>query len=487
MYRAILGEITARNNNLEEIDDYQEYLRKKSLSRSRFTEILKDCDKLKTPSKGIAFLQKLPDGYLPLDGDPLERLIRINGISAQRGFGYAADNSTNEQAANKPDRRLSDQLKRYYSKHLDPQDKPAPEDLKALQAIDAAEEAFDERLQASFVKAFSEVRGIGYPGVTDPRLKVTTKLRPINALTHNAAVTYEVDMVSGGATIPMLRLPEDSNGLGYQNLISMIFDLMSFRDAWMRVGKAKLGAPGNTEDIVIEPLHLILVEEPEAHLHAQVQQVFIKKAYDILTDSKELKGDSPFKTQVVVSSHSSHVAHETPYECLRHFRRLPAGMVSTVPVSAVLDMATVFGEGDDTKRFVTRYLKAAHCDFFFAAAVILLEGPAERMLVPHFIRLRFAFLNQCYISLLEIGGSHAHKLRPLLEHLGILTLVITDIDAGKDGVAVPTRRGKSQTTNNPTLREWLPKLSPVDELLAATDSKISEQDALERMLTEIGE
>jgi predicted ATP-dependent endonuclease of OLD family len=440
---------------------------------------LLDPEKLKTPSKGIASLQTLPDGYLPLDGDPLERLIKISEISAQRGFGYAADSSTTERGANKPDRRLSDQLKRYYSKHLDPQDKPAPEDLKALQAIDTAEEAFDERLQNSFIKAFSEVQGIGYPGVTDPRLKVTTKLRPIDALTHDAAVTYEVDMVSGGATIPMLRLPEDSNGLGYQNLISMIFALMSFRDAWMRVGKAKLGAPGNTEDIVIEPMHLVLVEEPEAHLHAQVQQVFIKKAYDILTDSKELKGDSPFKTQVVVSSHSSHVAHETPYDCLRYFRRLPAGMASTVPVSAVLDMAAVFGEGDDTKRFVTRYLKATHCDLFFADAVILLEGPAERMLVPHFIRLRFPFLNQCYISLLEIGGSHAHKLRPLLEHLGILALVITDIDAGKDSVAVPTRRGESQTTNNPTLREWLPKLSPVDELLAATESmKISEQDAL---------
>jgi hypothetical protein len=35
-----------------------------------------------------------------------------------------------------------------------------------------------------------------------------------------------------------LRLPEDYNGLGYQNLISMVFRLMSFRDGWMKVGKA---------------------------------------------------------------------------------------------------------------------------------------------------------------------------------------------------------------------------------------------------------
>jgi hypothetical protein len=221
----------------------------------------------------------------------------------------------------------------------------------------------------------------------------------------------------------------------------------------------------------------------EAHLHAQVQQVFIKKAYSILTDASEFEGDSPFHTQIVVSSHSSHVAHETPFDCLRYFRRLPAGMKSSVPVSAVLNMTTVFGEGDDTKRFVTRYLKANHCDLFFADAVILLEGPAERMLVPHFIRRHFSYLNQCYISLLEIGGSHAHRLRPLLEHLGLLTLIITDIDAGVSGKAVPTARGAKQTSNNPTIKGWVPELSSVDDLLTATiDKKLREQDSLAAVL-----
>lgn len=42
----------------------------------------------------------------------------------------------------------------------------------------------------------------------------------------------------------------------------------------MRAGKS------GTKDEIIEPLHLVLVEEPEAHLHVQVQQVFIRKAYN---------------------------------------------------------------------------------------------------------------------------------------------------------------------------------------------------------------
>ena len=92
---------------------------------------------------------------------------------------------------------------------------------------------------------------------------------------------------------------------------------MSFRDAWMRVGKASKGAVVAST----EPLHLVLIEEPEAHLHAQVQQVFIKKAYDVLRAHEDLGDNHRLRTQLVASTHSSHVAHETPFDCLRYFRR----------------------------------------------------------------------------------------------------------------------------------------------------------------------
>jgi AAA ATPase-like protein len=115
--------------------------------------------------------------------------------------------------------------------------------------------------------------------VSDPKPHVATKISPVDGLNHRSAITFEIAVVrSGGEVQPVVRLPEDNNGLGYQNLISMIFRLMAFRDAWMRVGKASRGG----DAVEFEPLHLVLVEEPEAHLHAQVQQVFIKKAYDVL-------------------------------------------------------------------------------------------------------------------------------------------------------------------------------------------------------------
>lgn len=428
-----------------------------------------DPAKLVEPSKSQAQPQVLPPTSLPIGSDVLAGLIRVHDIPAQRGFGEQQPSQEDEDAPTAAaGSRLSDQLKSYYAKHLDPTKGPDPKDLGALQAIEAAQDAFDKRLTESFKAAFTEVEGMGYPGVTDPRPRVSTRLKAIDGLNHSAAITFEVDVIAeDGAMTPILRLPEANNGLGYQNLISMIFRLMSFRDAWMRVGKASK----TTSAIHTEPLHLVLIEEPEAHLHAQVQQVFIKKAYAVLRAHEDLGDSAKLRTQLVVSTHSSHVAHETPFSCLRYFRRLPAGMVAKVPVSTVINMSEVFGANGETERFVTRYLRAQHADLFFADAAILVEGPAERMLVPNFIRAHFDELNQCYITLLEIGGSHAHRLRPLIEHLGLLTLVITDLDSltGTGGASAQPAKGAGQKINNATLKTWIPAMDDVDALINADD------------------
>jgi predicted ATP-dependent endonuclease of OLD family len=299
-----------------------------------------------------------------------------------------------------------------------------------------------------------------------------------DGLNHASAISFEVDAIKDdGSLAPLLRLPEGHNGLGYQNLISMIFRLMAFRDAWMRVGKA-----GKSIDASLrEPIHLVLVEEPEAHLHAQVQQVFIRKAYDILRAHTDLKDGPGLRTQLIVSTHSSHVAHETSFSYLRYFRRLPAGMGASVPVSSVVNLTEAFGDGTETKRFVTRYLRAQHADLFFADAAIFVEGPAERMLLPNFIRAHYPFLNQCYVTILEIGGSHAHRLRGLIEHLGLLSLIITDLDSLEKtgGGAVQPKPGSNQVTNNATLKSWVPCLTDIDALLVAkSQDKIKRYDPL---------
>lgn len=452
-----------------------EFLSQRMRSTFEIRAYLLDPAKLKAPENGKACPQTLPKNSDPIDGgDPFHGLIRIDEISAQRGFGHADQSGISRGNESRDDfseprmsRKLSSQLRNYYTQHLDPFDTPEPKDLQALMALHDAQTAFGTRLADCFSDALTELEGIGYPGVTDPKLTITTNIKPIDGLNHSSAVQYEVPTHLSGAA-GAHRLPEDSNGLGYQNLVSIVFALMGFRDNWMKVGKA--GKSKTSEESLIPPLHLVLIEEPEAHLHAQVQQVFIKQAYGVLRKHDKLKDSPNLQTQLVISTHSSHLAHEAEFSSLRYFRRLPAlSEVGAVPLTSVVNLSEIFDGLDKTERFVKRYLKATHCDLFFADGAILVEGPAERILVPHFVHERetYAYLKRSYITWLEIGGSHAHRLKKLIEHLGLSTLIITDIDA-KDSTtnaAVVPKRGVGQRARNETVKTWIPKEESFDVLL----------------------
>lgn len=406
-------------------------------------------------------LRRNPCKKFPLDG-----LIQINSINAQRGFADSNEKNTN---------KLSIQLKEYYDTHLDPTKRPTVSDVQALEAIKTAEKSFDEKLNENFKSAFSELQKLGYPGFKDPKVTISTKVSPIDGMDHQAAVQFEI-MKEEGIGTSSLTLPENYNGLGYQNLISMIFKMIKYRSKWLQEGRAgKETELEDDEENIIEPLHLVIIEEPEAHLHPQVQQVFIRKAYEVLQNHKNLKGNEKYTTQLIVSTHSSHIAHEIPFKNLRYFSKKRRKGESNIPLSNVVNLSEAFGDDDITDKFISRYLRTMHCELLFADAAILVEGSVERMLIPHFIKGNFKSLDASYISLLEIGGSHAHRFKSLIEKIGLTTLIITDLDSiMPDGLKkVQPEKGKGLRTGNSTLKDWLPKKEKIDELLILTcDEKV---------------
>lgn len=429
------------------------------------------------PEKGIAQPQLLPAEALPLGKNPFEGLIKIDEIAAQRDFADAGKGNNEDGDDSQPrhyKRRLSEQLRTYYDRHLDPTKTPSSKDYAALSAMQIAERNFDARLEEGFEPALKELESIGYPGIANPKLKISTQLRAIDGLRHGSALQYEVTDPGEDGT-PGLKLPEDYAGLGYQNLIAMVFMLMAYRDNWMRVGKVTSDVEREKDQI--PPLHLVLIEEPEAHLHAQVQQVFINNAYQLLRNHDDLRDKDTYITQLIVSTHSSHVAHEVDFANLRYFRRRAATRPLETSTTTVTNLSQVFGDEDDTKRFVKRYLKATHCDLFFADGIIFVEGQAERLLVPHFIRNQFPSLSRRYITLIELGGSHAHKFAPLVDELGVTTLVIADLDAVSEHQITNTTGhtqtvwksarpeiGKKQRSANSVLKSWHPKKELIDDL-----------------------
>lgn len=414
--------------------------------------------------KLVNTFQKIDPANMPLEKDAFSGLIKIDIINAQRGFSDA-DSENSEGASNI--RNLSSQLRGYYDKHLNPNVNPSENDLDALKAIQEAKEIFDKNLQQSFKSSINELEILNYPGFDNPKIELSSKFDTVETLNHDSSVRYNLSDKEGG-----LSLPEKYNGLGYQNLISMVFKLIRFRDEWMQVGKSSKENNPETEKEGFEPLHLVLIEEPEAHLHAQVQQVFVSKAYEVLRNHSDLKDNKNLQTQLIISTHSNHIAHALDFTSLRYFKRLQEKK-DKVNTSKIVNLSEVFGDGTETTRFAKRYLRTTHCDLFFADAVILVEGPAERMLVPYFIK-HHSNLSSSYISILEIGGSHAHRLKPLIEKLGVITLIITDIDSidpSNNRTKVQPEKKKGYETGNDTLRKWIPSLTKLDEVLELDEKK----------------
>lgn len=412
-------------------------------------------DIAKEPEKRDQF-QPLPN-VVAKNGSILNKLFKIDYIEAQREF---SDPEANDNSGHN---NLSRQLQAYYDKHIQPDDTLTEENFELYEAAEKTQQDCDARLNKAFSGRIEELKNIRYPGFLNPRIAIHSHINLKDSLAHESAVQFLLNDDEKD-----LSLPEKYNGLGYQNLISMYFRLMQFRDEWLHEGSVST----RDDDKPIEPIHLVFIEEPEAHLHAQAQQVFVRKAYDALTYSKFLEDNKDlYTTQVVISTHSNHIVQELDMNTLRYFKR-SMSKEAKLPVSTVVSLLNVFGE-EETRKFVTRYIKLNHCDFFFADGVILVEGAGERILMPLF--LKNEGVRDHYISIIEINGSHAHRFRKLVERLGIPTLVVTDIDAqnikvDKRKEKAFTQKGKGQITNNDTLRQWIPKVESIDKLLELKES-----------------
>ncbi|MFI5734968.1 ATP-dependent nuclease [Kribbella sp. NPDC051587] len=375
----------------------------------------------------------------PLDrGASIVRsIIKVDLLAAQRHL------TDTEQRGRDED--LSKTLGRYYKRYLR---KPEPEQA-AIQALSDSEEMLNRHFGEVFDPIVKRLNKLGYPGVDNPRLLIKTELHGEALLTSSAQVHYAAP---GLGDEPAMTLPDRYNGLGFKNLIYMVVEIVAAHQARLQTIEAR------------PPVHLIMIEEPESHLHAQLQQVFIRQLHGIIDDPQSLG------TQFVLTTHSSHIIYED-FTSIRYFARIGSG--AGFHYSVVRDLSLFHQDADeDERRFLLQYLKLTHCDLFFADAAILVEGNVERLLLPLIIAEFAPRLQTSHLTILELGGAFAHKFKDLIHFIGLHCLVITDIDSvgGPDttGSACPTYE-PAAVTSNQTLKTWLPAKIEIEALLDAPE------------------
>lgn len=382
------------------------------------------------------------------DGTSLKKLLKVDVVPAQR---HVDDDETSRSA--KLSKLLHDHYTRFY--RID--------DAVGYQAIENAltDSAADltEKYGAAFGRLTNRLQNFGYPqGQAAPDLRVRAQMSAETIYRDNARIFYASQHTGREGIIEEFELPEKYNGLGYKNLIYIVLQLESFRAALDALPEER------------PRVHIIAIEEPEAHLHPQMQTVFISEI------SKALEADGGITAQVILSTHSSHMIAQSEFEPVRYFRR--SGREVIVKDLSKLQLPV----GDPSVLgFLRRYIRLTHCDLFFADKAIFVEGQVERLLMPMMME-DCSKLEGCetlttqYISISEIGGAYAHKFKPLIDFLGIPTLIVTDLDSvDADAKKCPVAVGIG--TSNVALRNWLPGKSTIAELRAC-DEEAKTQKAI---------
>ena len=244
-----------------------------------------------------------------------------------------------------------------------------------------------ESLIASFIEASQAAKD--NPGITASRISIEKYFH--NLTFEDDKAKYEIAVQILGSKdfehmsdaekdrafqniLERLSLSLDENiprqGLGYNNILFMATELILLEQ---EAGQ----------------FPLLLIEEPEAHLHPQLQMKFLKFIHQEYSD-----GENP-KLQTILTSHSPNLASKAPLDSLIVMKN---GVAYPMSKGATrLD--------DDDYVFLEKFLDITKSNLFFAKGVLIVEGDAENILLPTIAELLGYPLENYGVSIVNVGNT----------------------------------------------------------------------------------
>ena len=373
--------------------------------------------------------------FIRLDDEniSIKNIINFKYISAKRDV-------TNKERENTLSKKTSELYKKFYNE----------DNQNIIQEFKKQLTKTDNELNNIYSDLFKDViekvKTFGGIKLNETNIDIISTLQHKELLEGNTTVFY-----NRGDN----RLPENYNGLGYMNLINMIFEIE------IKIQEFKKSKEEKPSDI-----NLLFIEEPEAHTHPQMQYVFIKNIKNLLKDGIKRDDGENRKLQYVITTHSSHIVADSDFNDIKYLINNKGNDVIAKNLSQLREE---YNEDEKQYQFLKQYLTISRAEIFFADKAILIEGDTERILMPTFMKKvdiednstsDLPLLSQ-NISIIEVGA-YSQIFEKFISFLGIKALIITDIDSikikteGSDNKKEKCKVDEGTGTSNTAIKHFLP-------------------------------
>lgn len=180
-----------------------------------------------------------------------------------------------------------------------------------------------------------------------------------------------------------IEIPIVNNGMGYNNLIYISLILSKFK----MLVSSELG-----ENAKVFPM--LLIEEPEAHLHPALQ-------YNFLRFLKNEVDEQEISRQIFITTHSTQITAAVgldPIICMNV--NADGDIIAAYPGKVFSDTS----EDQESKKYIARFLDATKSAMLFSKAVLFGEGLAEQLLLPVLAEYNHYNLDQHHVSMVSVGA-----------------------------------------------------------------------------------
>lgn len=286
----------------------------------------------------------------------------------------------------------------------------------------------------SIVQKIHELNGIvsSIPQVSNIASEINGKLNEIAGLVYSPEITIEsklredIDSLAKYLAVsPSDQDDVDLLGLGHLNILYIALKLVEFEY-------------NRNHEI----LNIMIIEEPEAHIHTHIQ----KTLFDNLKVAKDY-------TQVIMTTHSTQLSEVCDIKKI-NILKINNKTTEVMKPTTGLDY---FGEKNlgikdlSLSSCLERYLDAKRSILLFSKGVILVEGDGEEILLPALVKNIFGIsLDELGIGIVNVGNVSFENIASIFspDRLKRHCAIITDFDAIVVGAEKSNqeaaKRGKSR-------------------------------------------